>query len=263
MSESAESATERWRAMLLGNDPAMAKWRRTRRFFRAIPRSPRCKTCAAPFAGPFRPLFRLLGKEPFAKNPHYCRSCNEQLTRSQGGAEVPISMLFADVRGSTPLAERLGPVRLHELMSRFYGVGVEILTRRDALIERFMGDQVVGYFIPAFAGADHARDALDAGRELLQATGNVPGQEPWVPIGIGVHTGDAFVGTVGSGDMLEFTALGENVNLAARLGSAAGAGEMLASDATATAAGVGADAERRDLELKGVTERMSVRVLHA
>lgn len=249
--------------MLLGDDPAMAKWRRTRRFVRAIPSSPRCKTCAAPFAGSFRPLFRLLGKEPFAKSPHYCRNCNERLTRSQGGAEVPISMLFTDVRGSTPLAERLGPACLHQIMSRFYGVGVEILARHDALIERFMGDQVVRYFIPAFAGAEHARRAVDAGRELLRATGSVAGQEPWIPIGIGVHTGNAFVGTVGAGDMPEFTALGDNVNVAACLASSAGAGELLVSDTTASVAGVGDDAERRQLELKGVTARVDVRVLRS
>ena len=63
-----------------------------------------------------------------------------------GGVEIPLSFLFADVRSSTGLGERLGPKGLHELMGRFYTSGVEALIAHGAIVERFMGDQVVGYF---------------------------------------------------------------------------------------------------------------------
>lgn len=171
-------------------------------------------------------------------------------------------IMFADIRGSTPLAERLGPANFAKVMDRFYSTGVEILIRRDALVERFMGDQIVGYFIPGFAGSNHARVAVRAGLELLTATGHMPGSQPWVPVGIGVHTGRAYVGTVGT-DILEFTALGEEVTLAARLASAAAAGELMASDAVYEAAGMKTPAERRQLELKGVSLPTRVRVLAA
>jgi adenylate cyclase len=233
-----------------------------RQFSSRIPRSPRCKTCQTPFEGPFKSVFALLGKEPFAKNPHYCRACYRWLTEKKGGAEVQLSMLFADVRGSTPLAERLGLADLATVMDRFYGTGVDILIRHDALVERFMGDQVVGYFIPGFAGPNHAREAIRAGLELLRATGHAPGDEPWVPVGIGVHTGRAYVGTVGT-DVLEFTALGDAVNLAARLASVAGTGELVASDAAYAAAGLTAVVEQRQLELKGVSLPAYVRILDA
>jgi adenylate cyclase len=171
-------------------------------------------------------------------------------------------MLFADVRGSTPLGERLGPTKLAQVMDRFYSTGVAILIRHDALVERFMGDQVVGYFVPGFAGPNHARAAIRAGLELLRATGHTPGEQPWVPVGVGVHTGEAYVGTVGS-DVLEFTAVGEEVNLAARLASAAAAGEVVASDAVFEAAGMKTQAEKRQLQLKGVSSLANVRILDA
>ena len=237
-------------------------WRRVRRILARIPRSPRCKSCQAPFEGPLKPILPLFGKQPFDKNPRYCTGCYHWLTQSKGGAEVRLSMLFADVRGSTPMAERLGSPRFAEVMDRFYGIGVDVLIRHDALIERFMGDQVVGYFFPGFTGPMHARSAIDAGLELLAATGHGPGQEPWVPVGIGVHTGDAYVGTVGS-EVLEFTALGEAVTLAARLASVAGAGELLASESAYAAAGMDGPAERRELELKGVSAPITVRVLNS
>lgn len=145
-------------------------------------------------------------------------------------------------------------------MDRFYGTGVDILIRHDALIERFMGDQIVGYFLPGFTGPMHARAAIGAGLDLLAATGHAPGQDPWVPIGIGAHTGDAFVGTVGT-EVLEFTALGEAVTLAARLASVAGAGELLATESAYAAAGMDVPAERRELMLKGLSAPISVRVL--
>jgi len=233
-----------------------------RRIFRAIPRPPRCVSCNAPFQGPLQPLLRLIGKVPFAKNPRYCRGCYSWLLAARGGAEVVLSMLFADVRGSTPLAEQLGPAALHSVMDHVSSVGVDVLTRSDAILERFVGDQVAGYFVPMYAGAQHARRAVDAGLELLAATGNIEGATPSVPVGI--HTGLAYFGTVGTeGDVLELTALGSEVVVAARLADIAAAGELLVTEDAYRAAALDVPAERRELQLKGVSAPVAVRVLHA
>jgi adenylate cyclase len=182
--------------------------------------------------------------------------------RAQGGAEIEMSALFADVRGSTPLAEKLGPTRMREIIDRFYTAGVEVLCHGGAMVDRFMGDQIVGYFVPLYASA-HARSAIETGLSLLKATGSVAGQEPWIPIGIGVHTGTAFVGTVGRANgLLELTAIGENINVAARLASVAAAGELMCSEAAYVASGLDHPAESRELTLKGVSGNVSVRVLH-
>ena len=246
--------------MLLGTDPML---RAGRRFFAKIPSPPRCEFCAAPFAGPFAPVLRLFGKGPFPRNPRYCIGCCAHLMHIKGGVEIPLSFLFVDVRGSTPLGEQLGPKRLHDLMDRFYQVGTAALIEHDALIDRFMGDQVVGYFVPGFAGQSHARKAVQCALDILRATGH-GGDSPWVPVGAGVHTGIAFVGSVGKvgeGDMVEFTAIGDSVNIAARLASVAQAGEVMISEEAFGAADVGGDVERRELTLKGVSTPVKVRIL--
>ena len=249
---------ERWRLYLTGGDPAA---RARRAVWGKLPRSPRCELCAVPFNGPFVPLLRLLGRKPFTKNPRYCDFCMGRLIKARGGAEIPLSALFADVRGSVPLAEKLGPKATHQIIDRFYTSGVEVLSRSGAMIDRFMGDQIVGYFVPLYAPA-HARSAIEAGLALLRASGNVAGQEAWIPIGVGVHTGEAFVGTVGrASGLLELTAIGEDVNVAARLASVAAAGELVCSEDAYVAAGADYPAERREVTLKGVSSPVPVRVM--
>jgi len=236
-----------WRSMLLGTNSFI---RFGHAAFSHLPSPPRCELCAAPFKGPFTPVMRVLGRAPFAKNPRYCNLCIGHLMQHKGGAEVELTALFADVRGSTPMAERLGATGIHGVMDRFYSEGVDALIRGGAIIERFMGDQIVGYFVPGYAGRDHAKRALETGLDVLRATGNVGGAAGWVPVGVGVHTGTAFVGTVGrSGGLLELTALGEDVNVAARLASEAAAGEMVCSEPAFSAADLDIPSERRVLTL--------------
>jgi adenylate cyclase len=115
-------------------------------------------------------------------------------------------------------------------MNSFYKAGTEALIRTDALIDKFMGDEVIGLYTPGFAGREHAQAAVEAGRGLLRATGHADPQGPWLPVGIGIHTGVAYVGAVGSEDSVsDITVLGDAANTAARLASAAGPGEILVS----------------------------------
>src|SRR6266571_1432003 len=260
MGDETRRIEDMWRGRLLGTDPSITA---RRRFHSTLPSSPRCELCASPFGAPFGPLLRLFGRHRFSRNPRYCSGCLGHLIRHAGGAEVPVSFLFADVRGSTPLGERLRPRALHDVMDRFYRTGVEALISYGALIDRFMGDQVVGYFVPGFAGPQHARQAVLCGLEILNATGHDDGM-PWIPVGAGVHTGEAFVGSVGKGeDLAELTAIGDAVNVAARLASVADIGELVVSEAAYAAAGLGGDAEPRELALKGIAAPVAVRVLRA
>ena len=260
MGERRDSGNEKlWRSTLLGTNPAL---RFGRVAFAALPSAPRCEWCAAPFKGPFVPLLRVIGHRPFPKNPRYCGFCIDWLMKRKGGAEVEMSALFADVRGSTAMSESLGPNKTHDLMDRFYSIGVELLIRGGAIIDRFMGDQVVGFFVPGLAGRDHARRAIETGLELLRATGNVTGQKALVPVGAGVQTGKAFIGTVGRRDLvLELAAAGEDVHVAARFASVAGAGELVCSENAFQASHLGVAAEQRDLDLKGVSATIRARVL--
>jgi adenylate cyclase len=246
-----------WRRILEGDMGGFAKGRR---FFRMIPTAPRCKLCAAPFAGPGAPIMRLLDRGPWAKNPEICGYCWKMLERGHGGAEIDLSLLFADIRGSTSLAESMDPGQFRRLMDRFYHSATGVLVAHDAVVDKFVGDEVVALFIPALTGADHARRAVAAARGLLAATGHHDREGPWAPLGIGVHSGRAYVGTIGD-TVTDFTALGDPVNVTARLASAAAAGEILVSAAAAEKAELEASVETRHLTLRGRTEPLDVLVL--
>jgi adenylate cyclase len=237
--------------------------RRMRRFWRMLPGGARCKICTSPFGAPFGPVLRLVGKGRWPGNPRYCGGCFREIYAHRGGAEVECTMFFADVRGSTGLAETMRPAEFRALLDRFYQTAADILVAHEAVVDKFVGDEVVAIFVPAMTGGAHARRAIDAGFALLRATGN-GADRAWVPIGIGVNTGTAYVGTVGTADHVEFTALGDAVNVTARLASAAGPGEMLVTESAARSAGwAPADPERRALDLRGKTEQTAVLVVRA
>jgi adenylate cyclase len=251
---------EAWRAVLTGDLGAL-------RYFRAvlgkIPAGPRCKLCAAPLKAPGSVLLKPLGFGPSKLNRRLCRACFRHLDKQPGGAEVELSLLFADVRGSTSLAEKMQPQEFSRLISRFYGTAARVVDAWDGIVDKFVGDEAVALFVPGFAGEDHAARAVEAARSLIHETGT-DGEKPWVPIGIGVHTGVAYVGRVGEGDACDFTAVGDAVNTTARLASSAGAGEILVSKATADASMLDdTGLEARTLTLRGKDEMIDALVLAA
>ena len=255
-----ESSERTWERMLTGD---YARLNGMRRMWGALPSPPRCKLCNAPFRGPGGALMRALSYGPSPLNRRLCKWCIRAVHKHPGGAEVDISVLFADVRGSTAIAERMPAEEFSRLLARFYGAAAEAIDDWDGIVDKFVGDSAVALFIPGFAGSDHAANAIAAARGLLEQTGN-GGPEPWVPIGAGVHTGRSFVGTVGEGDALDFTALGDTVNTGARLAGLAGPGEILVSAEAATAGGLEtAGLERRTLELRGRDQSVDAWVARA
>ena len=237
-----------WRDFLTRGD---AMERRVRGIFRRLPHGPRCKMCAAPFAGASAPLMRMIGKRPSDKNPTMCNSCFQFMATHHGGAEIECSFLFADIRGSTTLAEGMTPAEFHRLLDRFYSTATTVVFDHDGSVDKFVGDEVVAMFFPLLTGERHAARAIEAAIALLRATGHEQPGGPWAPIGAGVHTGPAWVGAVGEGSHTELTALGDTVNTTARLASAAVAGEVLVTSDAASVAGLDPNLERRRLDLRG------------
>lgn len=245
---------ELWRKYLTTGE--FDKQRRQRMFFRALPGTPRCKNCYAPFRGAGSLVVKLFyGKEPSSLNPQLCNLCDVFAKEHQGGAEIELTLLFADVRGSTQLSESMNTREYSQLINRFYNAATKVMVGSDALIDKIIGDQAAGMYVPGFAGDEHAARAIEAASEILQETGHAREGSPWIPLGVGVHTGVAFVGSVGSKDgASDITVLGEAPNIAARLASSAGQGEILISASAAHAAGLDTTAlETRSLELKGIS----------
>lgn len=220
--------------------------------------------CKVPFESVGGALMRLLGTKPSNYNPRMCDECEDFIKTHIGGAEIRLSMLFADIRGSTSLAENMNPTQFRGLIDRFFGAATDVLIKFDALIDKLAGDQVSGYFVKGMTGPEFSRRAILAAQELLRVAGYGSQEGPWIPVGVGVHTGEAFMGAVGSANgIVDLTALGDSVNVAARLGSNAGPGEILVSEEAYAEAGLSLDGvERRLLELKGHTQLVPVVVLH-
>ena len=261
-----DTVDEMWSKLLTEGN---LRSRRYRPIFGRLPSNPRCVNCHRPFNGIGGVLMRSIWGElaqKSDKNPRYCAGCHGFTYNFPGGAEIELTMLFVDVRGSTTIAEKMDTLSFSRLMNRFYEAAINVLVRADAFIDKLVGDEVTALFIPGYAGEDHARKAVKAGQSLLHVTGHGEGKEPWVPVGVGIHTGIAWVGSIvgASGEAADFTALGDNVNIAARLASNAGPGEVLISESTYKTAQINnSHLEKRSLELKGKSEKISVRVMNA
>jgi adenylate cyclase len=253
-----EAANERWRGVLAGDNPS-SPLRRLRSIFRHLPSDPRCKLCYAPYAAPFGPIVGRMGFGRWEKNPSLCGSCLRTMERYQGGAEIELSMLFADLRGSTEIAARMSASAYSRLLNAFYAIAAHAVQAPGGHVDKYLGDGVLALFVPGFVGPDHAARAIDAARRIQAETADassLPESERPLPVGVGVHTGTAYVGVLGqAGDLTDFTALGDAVNITERLSSDAAAREILISDSALVASGLASgDLQRRELRLKGVAE---------
>ena len=92
-------------------------------------------------------------------------------------------MLFADIRGSTAIAEHMEPSAYAALLNSFYRVATEVLVRHDAIVDKLIGDEVMALFIPGICGADYKRLAAEAAVALLDAVGYRAGAKVWMPMG--------------------------------------------------------------------------------
>jgi adenylate cyclase len=253
-----EFTPERWRAMLYGEQVLLNA---VRRFNKLIPTTTRCKVCNTPLTGPVWWLYRMSGARVYPKNPRFCTNC--LWTGKVGGLEIELTMLFADVRGSTGIAENISSSEYGQRLNRFYKAATNAMVRTDAWLDNLVGDGVIALYIPGFAGEQHAKKGIAGARALLEGTGHADPDGPWMPVGVAVHTGVAYVGLMGSeGGVSDLTAVGDAMNTTARLSSAAGTGEIIVSDSTCSTAGIDvAGLEHRRLELKGRSEPVSVHVM--
>ena len=234
--------------------------KRFRRTTGLLPGTPRCFECNLPMSGL---TGWLTNTHPSSFSPRLCNRCERVMREEEAGAEVELSMLFADIRGSTILAETNTTSEFKRLIQQFYRAAAEVLVQHNAMVNRLMGDQVIGLFVPRFAGSRHAKVAVTAALDILRATGHEDREGPWAPVGIGVHTGLAYVGAVGTGNGVnEIAVLGSAPNLAARLSSHAADGEIIISESAMASAEFPDDGmESRTLNLKGINHPVAVRVL--
>jgi adenylate cyclase len=219
------------------------------RLLRALPSSPRCGVCGAPFAGIGGRLIAPLGFRPSRKSPGVCATCVE--AAPPGGMTTKAGILFADIRGFTSISERSDPEQVSALLRRFYACAEQVIFP-DAVIDKLIGDEVMALYISAFGHFEEPSPVMLAhARELLRAIGYGTPSGPFAEVGIGLDYGEAFVGNVGGGAYNDFTAIGDVVNVASRLQGEAHGGEIVASARVVDRLLPDRPGERLELTLKG------------
>ena len=244
-----------WDTVLTDGHASLVK---ARKLFRYLPSEPRCKVCNNPFGGLAGRVLAAAGFTPSRKNPNLCSLCCDALPA--GGSEVDIAILFADVRGSTALGQRGAATDFASLLNRFYITATRTLLRHDAVIDKLIGDEVMAFFVRGISGPEYRTRAVEAGIDLLKAVGYGSPEGPWLELGVAVNAGVAFVGNVGE-SVVDFTALGDPVNISARMQQHAAGGELLVAPGVAEA--LMAEAPRRRLELRGCRQPVNAFVLSA
>ena len=234
--------------------------KRQHRMLRLLPHDPRCKFCNAPFEGVGAFIARsLYGKKQSTLNPRFCNVCEGFAETHPGGAEVEMSMLFVDVRGSTELSEQMSPTEFSQLINRFYIEATKAIVHEDGLVEKLAGDAVAAFWGAGFAGPNYVARTLQTAQNILKTMNREK-----IPVGIGVHYGVAYFGAMGEvNGLTNISAIGDEVNLAARLASKAAAGEIIVSEKALQKAGMdGSQLEARTLsDLKGIGQPVAVRVI--
>ena len=229
---------------------------RHHRLNRRLPANPRCKLCYVPFGG----LGRVLGIRPSRKNSNFCRSCFE--AAPMGGHETDVGVLFADARGFTAWATNETPGHVASALNRFYTGATMSLMAHDAVIDKFVGDEVMALFISAIPslGATTCDQMVAAAEELMMVA-----RERFreLPIGIGLHRGTAWVGNVGSESIKDFTAIGDVVNVASRLLECAGPGKIVMSDGVYASLTSPPVTTARAFTIKGKPDPLSAHVVIA
>ena len=169
--------------------------------------------------------------------------------------------MFVDVRGFTALAERLPPDEIARRLNRFYMLASEAIFKYDGTLDKLVGDQVMAFFGAPLHAKDHPKKAVLVALRILQGMNRLTSGEQ-LHLGAGIASGPAFVGNVGGGPVADYTVLGDTVNVAARLQSAAAPGQILVTEETYSYVQAQfPNAPSENLELKGKSEAVRARVI--
>ena len=218
----------------------------------------RCKVCGLSIRGPLGWLNRSFwGVAPLSKHPDLCNVCKI------GERLLEVTVLFADARGFTHFAEGRPPDEVARVMNTMFEGCINTLLEHDAIVDKLMGDAVMGVFGAPIIRADHAQQAVAAATAIQRkAVELFPAEWRNACVRIGLNSGTAFVGRVGSGDVMDYTAVGDTVNVAQRLQTEAQPGEILAAEAVYNRVRDSfPSAERRVLSVKGREEPVTAYAL--
>ncbi|MBB3316867.1 adenylate cyclase [Rhizobium sp. BK181] len=219
-----------------------------------------------PIRGALALPFRMFGVTRSKMNPNICTICERSFryVKKQRHIAATVTILFADIRGFTALSEQIEPVRLSDIVSLFQDRCAQAVWAHDGIVNKQMGDGLMAIFNFPILRKDHAAAAVMAAMDIqrrCKTALEALDVAHHVGVGVGVHSGEVEIGEFSS-FRSDFTAIGGAVNLAARLESQAGAGEIVMSPETVVQAGpLASEAQVRPLTLKGIELPVQASVL--
>jgi adenylate cyclase len=181
-----------------------------------------------------------------------------------GGERRPTTVLFSDIRGFTAMAESMGPDAIAQLLSEYFTEMVDVIFDFGGTLDKFMGDAIMALWGAPIGHPDDADRALRAAVEMQQAVARLNERwasegRPEIRVGIGINHGEVFAGNIGSNRRLDYTVIGDAVNVAARLCAEAGPGEVLVTESVLRVVHGGVDHEYLpEMALKGKTQVVQV-----
>jgi adenylate cyclase len=139
-----------------------------------------------------------------------------------GGKRANVTVLFSDIRGFTSMSEQMSPQQVSEILNEYFTEMEPIITKYNGIINKFIGDAVMAIFGEPIQDKNHAQNAVKCAYAMLQKVRELQKKwakegKPKIEIGVGISTGEVFVGNIGSINRMEYTVIGDTVNLASRL----------------------------------------------
>ena len=183
-----------------------------------------------------------------------------------GGKKATVTVLFSDIRGFTALSEKMTAPQVSELLNEYFSEMEPIVSKYNGIINKFIGDAVMAVFGEPIQDENHAKNAVKCGFEMLKKVEELDKKwasegKPSIQIGVGVNTGEVFVGNIGSEKRMEYTVIGDTVNLASRLESynKTYKTKILISSSTYDASKDIVEVNRiSDVEIRGKSEKMDI-----
>ena len=145
-----------------------------------------------------------------------------------GGVQREVTVFFSDIRGFTAMSEKMSPEAVVDTLNRYLGIIIDCILANGGMINKFAGDSIMAIWNAPQDQSDHSRLAVKAAIEAQQAAAKIPvgADDPKVQFGIGINTGPALAGSIGSEGRAEYTVIGDTVNLASRICSGTPGGQV-------------------------------------
>ncbi|MCL5011778.1 MAG: adenylate/guanylate cyclase domain-containing protein [Candidatus Marsarchaeota archaeon] len=189
-------------------------------------------------------------------NPNIIKKIIKQKKLKLGGERQEITILFSDVRGFTSLSEKTPPEKVVKMLNEYFNIATRIIQKHDGTVDKFIGDAVMAIFNAPIKSESHADNAVQTAIEMQKEF-----KKKNLSVGIGINTGDAVIGNIGSSKVMDYTAIGDAVNTASRIQGLAKAGEIAITDSTFKKIKTKAKAIKRQETVKGKEKPITIHVI--